>query len=162
MWELHHKKAQCQRTDAFNLWCSRIFLRVPWTAGRSKQSIPKENQSWLFVGRTDAEAETPIIWTPNGKIRLIGKASVPGKDWGQGEKGETEEEMAEWHHWLNGHEFWANSGKQWRTGKHGILQSMMSQSQIWLGDWETTNFKKFCSSRGITKTVKVRRKKDME
>ena len=155
------KKAERRRIDAFEVWCWRR-LKSPLDCKEIQPVCSKGNQSWLFIGRTDAEAETPIIWTRNGKIRLIGKASVPGKDWGQGEKGETEEEMAEWHHWLNGHEFWANSGKQWRTGKHGILQSMKSQSQIWLGDWETTNFKKFCSSRGITKTVKVRRKKDME
>jgi len=66
---------------------------------------PKGYQSWMFVGRTDAEAETPILWPPDAKSRLIGKDSDAGRDWGQEEKGMTEEEMAGWHHRLDGHEF---------------------------------------------------------
>ena len=66
---------------------------------------PKGDQSWVFIGRTDIEAETPILWPPDAKSWLIGKDSDPGKDWGQEEKGTTEDEMVGWHHWLNGHEF---------------------------------------------------------
>ena len=66
---------------------------------------PKGDQSWVFIGRTDAEAETPILWPPHAKSWLIGKDSDAGRDWGQGEKGTTEDEMAGWHHWLNAHEF---------------------------------------------------------
>ena len=66
---------------------------------------PKGDQSWVFIGRTDAEAETPILWPPHAKNWLIGKDSDAGKDWGQEEKGTTEDEMAGWHHRLNGHEF---------------------------------------------------------
>ena len=66
---------------------------------------PKGNQSWIFTGRTDAEAETPILWPSNGKSRLIGKEPDAGKDWGQEEKEVTEDKMVAWHHWLNGHEF---------------------------------------------------------
>ena len=62
------KKAENQRIDAFELWCWRRLLRVPWTARRSNQSILKEDQSWVFIGRTDAEAETPIIWPHHAKI----------------------------------------------------------------------------------------------
>ena len=65
---------------------------------------PKGNQSWIFIGRTDAKAETPILWPPDVKSWLIWKDPDAGKDWGQ-EKGMTEDEMVEWHHWLNGHEF---------------------------------------------------------
>ena len=61
------KKAERRRTDAFELWCWRRLLRVPWTARRSNQSILKGDQSWVFIGRTDAEAETPILWPPHGK-----------------------------------------------------------------------------------------------
>ena len=61
------KKAEHQRTDAFELWCWRRLLRVPWTARRSNQSIPKGNQSQIFIERTDAEAETPILWPPDVK-----------------------------------------------------------------------------------------------
>ena len=88
------KKAEHQRIDAFELWCWRRLLRVPWTARRSNQSILKEikavnckgNQSWIFIGRTDAEAETPIFWPPVVKSQLTGKDPDAGKYWGQEEK----------------------------------------------------------------------------
>ena len=94
------KKAEFRRIDAFELWCWRRLLRVPWTARRSNQSILKE-----IIERTDAEAETPILWPPHVKSWPIGKDPDAGRDWGQEEKGTTEDEMVGWHHWLNGHEF---------------------------------------------------------
>jgi len=66
---------------------------------------PKENQSWIFNRRTDAEAEAPVLWPPDSKSQLIRKDCDAGKDWRQEEKGMTEDEMVGWHHWLNGHEF---------------------------------------------------------
>ena len=66
---------------------------------------PQGDKSWVFTGRTDAEAETPIIWSPHGKSWLIGKDPDAGRDWGQEEKATTEDEMAGWHHRLDGHEF---------------------------------------------------------
>ena len=66
---------------------------------------PKGNQPWIFIGRTVAEAETPLFWPPDVKSRLIGKNPDAGKDWKQEKKGATEVEMVGWHHWLNGHEF---------------------------------------------------------
>ena len=66
---------------------------------------PKGNQSWIFIGRTDAEAETPILWPCNANYWLTGKDPDAGKDWRQEEKGTTEDEMVVWHHQLNGHEF---------------------------------------------------------
>ena len=66
---------------------------------------PKENQSWIFFGRTDAEAETPILWPPDAKNWLTGKDPDAGRDWRQEEKGMTEDEMIRWHHRLNRHEF---------------------------------------------------------
>ena len=66
---------------------------------------PKGDQSWVFTGRTDAEAETPILWPPHAKSRLTGKDLDSARDWGQEEKGTTEDEMAGWHHRLFGHEF---------------------------------------------------------
>ena len=65
----------------------------------------KGDQSWVFFGRTDAKAETPVLWTPHAKSWLIGKDPDAGRDWGHAEKGTTEDEMAGWHHWLDGHEF---------------------------------------------------------
>ena len=99
------KKVECQRIDAFKLWCWRRLLRVPWTARRSNQTILKEISPEYFIGRTDAKAETPILWPPNAKNWLIWKDPDAGKDWRQEEKGTTEDEIVGWHHRLNGHEF---------------------------------------------------------
>ena len=99
------KKAECQRIDAFELWCWRRILRFPWTAKRSNQSILKEISPESFIGKTDVEAETPKLWPHDVKNWLIGKDADAGKDWRQEEKGMTEDEMVGWHHKLNGHEF---------------------------------------------------------
>ena len=69
------------------------------------QPVHPKDQSWVFIGRTDAEAETPVLWPPHVKSWLIGKDPDSGRDWGQEKKGTTEDEMAGWHHWLDGHEF---------------------------------------------------------
>ena len=97
------KKSECRRIDAFELWCWRWLLRVPWTSRRLNQSVLKVSPE--FIGRTVIEAETPILWPPDAKNRFIGKDPDIGKDWRQEEKGMTEDEMIGWHHWLNGHEF---------------------------------------------------------
>ena len=78
------KKAECRRIDAFELWCWRRLLRIRWTARRSH---PKGDQTWVFTGRTDVEAETPIFWPPDGKSWLTGKDPDAGKDWRQEERG---------------------------------------------------------------------------
>ena len=93
------KKAEHQRTDASELWCWRRHLRVPWPVCKEIQPAhPKGNQSWVFIGRIDVEAETPILWPPHVKSCLIRKDDDAGTDWGQEEKGMTEDEMAGWHH----------------------------------------------------------------
>ena len=89
------------------LWHSQVNAIIPFSGKiipprRYNQSIL---QSWVFIGRTDVEAETPILWPPDVKSWLIGKDPDAGKDWRQEEKGMTEDEMVEWHHGLNGHEF---------------------------------------------------------
>ena len=99
------KKAEYRRIDAFELWCLRRLLRVPWTERRSNQSNPKGNRSWIFIGRTDAESETPILWPPDVRNWFTGKDPDAGKDWRQEEKGKTEDEMVGWHHRLDGREF---------------------------------------------------------
>ena len=91
------KEAEHWRIDAFELWCWRRLLRVPWTARRSNQSILKE---WVFIGRTDVEAETPTLWPPDVKSWLVWKDSDAGKDWRREEKGTTENEMVGWNHQL--------------------------------------------------------------
>jgi len=86
------KKAENGRTDAFNLWCWRRLLKVPCTARRSNQSILKEIKPDLFIGRTDAEAEAPVVWPPDAKSQLNGKDTDAGKDWRQKE-GMADNEM---------------------------------------------------------------------
>ena len=101
---------------------------------------PKGNQSWIFIGKTDAEAEVPILWLPDSKNWLIGKDPDAGKDWRQGEKGTTEDKMVGWHHWLDGYEFEQTAGVGDGQGSLAVLQSMGSQR---VGhDWGTElNFK---------------------
>ena len=99
------KKAEHRRIDDFELWCWRRLLKVPQTARRSNQSILKEispeySLEWLML-----KAETLILWPPDAKKWLIWKDPDAGKDWGQEEKGMTENELVGWHHWLDGHEF---------------------------------------------------------
>ena len=93
------KKAGCWRTDAFELWCLKRLLRVLDCKG-SQPVHHKGNQSWIFIGRTDAEAEAPILWSPDVKNWLIWKDPDAGKDWRQEEKGMAEDEMVGWHYQL--------------------------------------------------------------
>ena len=94
------KKTEHRRIDAFELWYWRRLLRVPWTARKYNQSTVKEISPEIVIGRTDAEAETPIFWPPDVKNWLICKDPDAGNDW-RWEKGMTECEMVGWHHWLN-------------------------------------------------------------
>ena len=98
------KKAQRQRIDAFELWCWRK-LESPLDCKEIQPVHPKGDQPWVFFGRSDVEAETPILWPPDAKRWLIWKYPDAGKDWGQEEKGTTEDEMVGWHHQLYGHGF---------------------------------------------------------
>ena len=99
------KKAKHWRIDAFELWCWRILLRVPWTAGRSNQSILKEIIPEYSLEGLRLKLKLQYFWPPDMKNWLIGKDPDAGKDWRQEEKGMTEDEMVGWHHWLSGHEF---------------------------------------------------------
>ena len=106
MWELTIKKAECSPKD----WCFRTLvleksLESPLGCKEIQLVNPKGNQSWIFIGRTDAEAETPILWSPYVNSQLIGKDPDARKDWGQEEKGVKEDEIVVWHHQLNEHEF---------------------------------------------------------
>ena len=93
------KKAEHWRIDTFELWCWRRLLS-PLDCKEIQPVHPKGNQSWIFIGRSDAEAETPILWPPEAKNWLIGKDPDAWKDW----RWEEKDEMVGWHHWLNGHE----------------------------------------------------------
>ena len=99
------KKAEHWGIDAFELWCWRRLLRVPWTARRWNQSILKEINPEYSLEGLMLKLKLQNFWLPCGKNWLIGKDPDAGKDWGQVEKGLTVDEMVEWHHWLNAHEF---------------------------------------------------------
>ena len=99
------KKAEHWRIDVFELWCWKKLFENLLVCKEIKLINPKGNQSWIFIGRTDAEAEALILWPPHAKNWLIGKYLDAGKDWRWEEKGMTEDEMVGWHHQLYGHEF---------------------------------------------------------
>ena len=96
------KKAESLKIDAFEMWCWRRLLS-PLDSKDIQPVHLKGDLSWVFTGRTDAEAETPVVWPPDVKSWLIGKDPDAGRDWGQEEKGMTEDDMAGWHHRLDGH-----------------------------------------------------------
>ena len=108
MWELDHKESWAPKNWCFWAVVLERTLKSPLDCKEIQPVHPKSNQSWIFIGRTDAEAETPIIRPPDGKNWLIGKDPDAGKDWRDEEKGTTEDEMVGWRHWLDGREFeWA-------------------------------------------------------
>ena len=133
MWEL-----DCEESWVLKNWCFWTValektLESPLDCKQIQPVHPKGDQFWVFIGKTDAKAETPILWPPHAKSWLIGKDLDAGRHWGQEEKGTTEDEMAGWHHRLDGHEF--NSGSWWWTMRPGVLRFMGLQSRIRLNDW---------------------------
>ena len=104
MWELDNKEGWALKNWCFQIVVLKKTLESPLDFKEIKPVNPKRNQLWIVIGRTDAEAEVPILWPPDVKSWFIGKDPDSGKDWRQ-EKGMTENEMVGWHHWLNGHEF---------------------------------------------------------
>ena len=119
-----------------------VVLESPLDCKEIQPVHPKGDQSWVLIGRTDVEAETPILWPPHVKSWLIGKDPDAGRDWGQEEKGTTEDEIAGWHHWLDGHEFeWTpgvgdGQGGLARCGSWGRKESDMTYRLSWTW-WET-------------------------
>ena len=110
MWELDYKESWVLK----NWWFCTVVLEKTLESPLESKEIqpvhPKGNQSWMFIGRTDVEAETPILWPPDAKNWLILKDFDSGKDWRQEEKATAEDEMVGWHHRLNGHEFESTPG----------------------------------------------------
>ena len=105
MWELDHKEGWALKNWCFWIVVLEKILESPLDCKEIQPVHPKGNQSWIFTGRIDAEAEAPILWPPHAKSQLIRKDPDAGKDWGQEEKGATEDEMVGWHHWFDGCEF---------------------------------------------------------
>ena len=135
MWKLDYKESWEPKNWCFSIVVLEKTLESPLDCKEIQPAHPNRNQSQIFIGRTDAEAETPILWPTDAKNWLIWKDPGAGKDWRQEEKGMTEDEMAGWHHGLNGRWVWVNSGNWWWTGRSGLLQSMGSQKAG--HDWAT-------------------------
>ena len=121
MWELDYKKSWVLKNWCFWTVVLEKTLESPLDCKEIQPLNPKGNQSWIFVRRIDAKAETPILWPPDAKNWLIGKDPDAGKDWWWEEKGTTEDEMVRWHHQLNGMGLGA---------VHGV-----TKSQTWLSNW---------------------------
>ena len=110
MWQLDYKESWVLKDRCFLTVTLEKTLESPLDCKEIQPVHPKGNQSWIFIGRTDVETETPILWPPDVKSWLIWKDPDARKDWRWGEKGTTEDEMVGWHHWLNGHEFEGTPG----------------------------------------------------
>ena len=125
MWELDHKEGWVLKNWCFWTVVLEKTLESPLDCKEIKPVHPKGNQPWIFIGRTDAEAEAPVLWPPDVKSWFIGKDTNAGKDWRK-EKGMTEDEIVGWHHqpWTL---VWASSRSWWWIGKPGVLQSTGSQ-----------------------------------
>ena len=139
MWELDCKESWAPKNWYFWTVVLEKTLESPLDCKEIQPVHPKGDQSWVFIGRTDVEAETPILWPPDVKSWLIGKDSDAGKDWGR-EKGMTEDEMFGWHHRLHGHGFGWTLGlvmdrEAWRAMVHGV-----AKSRTWLSDWIQLNW----------------------
>ena len=147
VWELDHKKSWVPKNWSFWTVVLKKTLESSLDSKEIKSVNPKGNQPWLFIGRTDAEAEAPILWSPDAKNRLTGKDPDAGKYSEQEEKRLKEDEMVGWHQWTW---IWANSRRSWMTGKPDVLQFLGSQRvQTWLSNLRNscfTNCVSFCST----------------
>ena len=126
MWVLDYKETWAQKNWCFWTVVLEMTLESPLDGKEIQPVHPKGNQSWASIGRTDVEAETPILWSPDVKSWVIWKDSDAGKDWRLEEKGTTEDEMAGWHHWLDGHE------SEWIPGV-GDGQGGLAYCSSWRG-----------------------------
>ena len=134
MWELDYKESWAQKNWCFWTVVLEKTLESPLDCKEMQPVHPKGDQSWVFIGRTDVEAETLIFWWPDVKNWLICIDPDAGKDWRWEEKGTTEDEMVGWHHQLDGR-VWVHSRSWWVTGKPGVLQSTGLQRVG--SDWAT-------------------------
>ena len=133
------KKAEHQRIDAFeSIQVLEKTLESLLDSKETKKVNLKGNQPWMFTGRTDAEAEAPVLWSTDAKSRLIGKDSDAGKDWRQEEKGAREDEMFEWHHGLNGYGFEKTSGDSEGQGSL-VCYSPWYPKESGMTEWPNNN-----------------------
>ena len=137
MWELDHKEGWVPKNWYFQIVMLEKTHESPLDSTEIKPVGPNGNKSWLFIGKTEAETEAPIIWPPDMKSWLTEKDPNAGKDWGQEEKGTTEDEMAGWHHWLNRHEFEQALGNSEGQGRLGAAVYAVARNRTWLSNWTT-------------------------
>ena len=135
MWELGNKKGWAPKNWCLHTVVLEKTLESPLDSKEFKPVNPKGNQPWVLIGRTDSDAKAPTLWPPDVKSRLNGKDLDAGNDWSQEEKGATEDEMVEWHHWLNGHEFEQTSGDG--EGHGSLAWCSLVGSQRVGHDWVT-------------------------
>ena len=140
MWQLDHKDSWTPKNWCFWTVVLEKTLESPLDCKEIQPVNPKGNQSWIFIGKTDAEAEASILWPSNAKSWLNGKGPDAGKDWRREEKGTTEDEMTGGHHWFDLFEFEQGSGVgdgqgSWYAAVHGV-----AKSGTWLSDWTELNF----------------------
>ena len=151
MWELDYKESWVPKNGCFWTVVLKKTLETPLDCREILPVNPKGNQPWIFIGRTDAEAEIPILWPPDERSWLIEKDPNAGKDWRWEEKGTTEDERVGWHHWLDGHEFEQAPGVGDGQGSlaccspWGRKESDMTEWLNWLTDAILTLFR-FLSS----------------
>ena len=137
MWELDHKEGCTLKNWCFQNEVLEKILESPLLSKEIKPVNPKGNQLWIFIGKTDAEAEALILWSRDMKSRLTGKDFDAGKVWGQEEKGVTKNEMVGWHHRLNGHEFEQTLGYGEGQGSLCTVVYGVTKSWAWLSNWTT-------------------------
>ena len=140
MWELHCEESWVPKNWYFWTVVLEKTLESPLDCKKIQPVHPKGDQSWVFFGRNDAEAETPLLWPPHAKSWLTGKDFDAGRDLGQEEKGMTEDDMAGWHHWLGGHEFEWTPGVGDGQGGLACCDSGVAKSRTRLSDWTELNW----------------------
>ena len=138
MWEVHYKENWAPKNWCFWTVVLEKTLESPLDRKEIQPVHPKGNQSWIFIGKTEAEADTPILWPPDSKNWVIGQDPVAGNDWRQEEKGMTEDEMVGWHHQLTGHEFEQAQGVGDGQGSLVCCSPRGRKSQTWLSDLNWT------------------------
>ena len=136
MWELEYIESWALKNWCFWTVVLEKTLESALVCKEIQPVNPKGNQSWIFIGRTDVESETPILWPPDGKNWLTGKDTDAGKDWRWEEKGLTEDQMVGWHHQMWWTLVWVGSRNYWWTGKPDVLLGP-KRSQRVRHDWAT-------------------------
>ena len=150
MWNLDHKEGCVLKNWCFQIVMVKKTLETPVDCKEIKSVKPKENQPWIFIGRTDAEAEVSVLCPPDVKSWLTGKDTDAGKDWRQEEKEMTEDEMVGWYHWLNGHEFEQTPGESAGQGSVACCIHGVTKSRTRLSDCTTVKHWTFFSVAVVT------------